>query len=77
MPAVRLWLSLDPEDYLPYYTGAAQWVVATAEDGRRVRFPAKALQRHLRPEGIHGRFELQFDSTHRFVALRRVAGHRA
>ncbi len=51
--------------------------MATAEDGRRVRFPAKALQRHLRPEGIHGRFELQFDSTHRFVALRRVAGHRA
>jgi hypothetical protein len=74
MPSLRIRISMDPDEYLPYYTGAVRWVVATAEDGRRVRFPASALQAHLRQDGVHGRFELRFDRHNRFVELRRLPG---
>ncbi len=77
MPSLRIRLSVEPDDYLPYYCGTIKWVVAVAEDGRRVRFPASALQAHLRPDGIHGRFELRFDADSRFVALHRVQGRGA
>lgn len=65
-------LSISPEDYLAYYQGAARDVVALAEDGRRLRFPASALQRFIGHEGIHGLFELQFDADRKFRGLRKL-----
>lgn len=65
-------LSISPDDYLAYYQGTARDVVARAEDGRRVRFPASALQRFVGHEGIHGRFELRFDADRKFRGLRRL-----
>lgn len=69
---IRFRLAISAEDYLAYYQGAAKAVVVRAEDGRRVRFPAGALQPFITHQGIHGRFELRFDARHKLQALRRI-----
>ncbi len=61
------------DDYLSFYQGVARSVSVVADDGRRIEFPAKLVQRHLTREGIHGRFELSFDEHHKLIALRRMA----
>ncbi len=60
------------DDYLSFYQGVARSVSVVADDGRRVEFPAKWVQRYLTREGIHGRFELSFDEQHKLIALRRM-----
>lgn len=70
--SVRFRLDISPEDYLAYYQGAARDVVVRAEDGRRIRFPAGALQRFVTHQGVHGRFELRFDAGHKLLGLWRL-----
>ncbi len=69
---VRFRLAIDAEQFLAYYQGAAKNVIVTAEDGRRIQFPADRLRRHVTAEGVFGRFELQFDERHRLIDLRKI-----
>lgn len=69
---IRFRLAISPDEYLAFYEGAAREVVARAEDGRRVRFPAGALQRFVGHQGIHGFFELEFDADRKLLGLRRL-----
>lgn len=71
--SIRFRLAIPAEEYLAYYKGQARDALAIAEDGRKVRFPAKALQPHIRHEGIHGLFELHFDANHKLLGLKRVS----
>ncbi len=66
------WLRISPERYLDYYRGVVSVVHARCIDGTTVQFPASQLRRFIRPEGIHGLFELQCDAQHKFVGLRRL-----
>lgn len=70
--AVRFRLDISPDDYLAYYQRAARDIVVRADDGRRIRFPASALQRFVAHDGIHGRFELRFDADHKLLGLWRL-----
>lgn len=70
--SIRFRLALSPDDYLAFYQGTAREVVARAEDGRRIRFPASALQRFVSHEGVHGLFELRFDMDRKMLGLRRL-----
>ncbi len=72
MPTLRLRLDIPHRLFRHYYAGRVQAVQARSLDGLRVQFPAAALRPHLRHDGIHGLFELEFDTRHRFVALRRI-----
>ncbi len=72
--SLRFRLDIRAEEYLHYYRGSAREVVATTEDGVRVRFPASALQPHVSHDGIHGWFEIEFDANHKLRRLRRLAG---
>jgi hypothetical protein len=69
---IRFRLDISAEDYLAYYQGAVRDVLVRAEDGRRVKFPAGALQPHITRDGIHGRFELRFDANHKLIGLQRL-----
>lgn len=69
---IRFRLDISAEDYLAYYQGAVRDVLVRAEDGRRVKFPAGALQAHITRDGIHGRFELRFDANHKLIGLQRL-----
>lgn len=71
--SIRLSLYIPTEEFRRYYTRPGSNVIATADDGRRVVFPASALQRHLLHDGVNGRFRLIFDENYRFVAMEREA----
>lgn len=68
---VKFSLAIPREEYLSYYAGMAREVAVKAFDGRRIRFPAGILQQFVAHDGIHGVFEVEFDTDNRFVAIRR------
>ena len=66
-------LSISAEEYLLMYKGVARNVLATAYDGRRVRFPAKILQPFVTRQGIQGRFSIRFSEDGRFLGIEKRA----
>ncbi len=73
MASVRFRLDISAEDVLRYYSGTARDVVARGLDGRTIRFPANRLRPHVRVDGVHGLFELEYDEGGRFKRLARLA----
>ena len=65
-------LSVSTDEWLSYYRGETTHVVATATDGRTVKFAAKHLQRYVSRDGIVGTFQLTIDGESNFVSLDRV-----
>ncbi len=65
-------LSISAEDYQRLYQGTALDVVARAQDGRKVRFPAKILRPFILHDGIQGFFRIYFDHHNRFQRIERV-----
>ena len=72
MQGVFFSLAISPEKYLEYYRGAAKAVIVQSEDGRKVQFPAGALQPFVTANGINGRFRLLFDKNHKFLKLEKL-----
>ena len=69
---IRFKLDLSYDQYLAVYQGIAKTVVTTADDGRRIVFPAGNIQRYLTKTGIQGYFEMELTCQHKFVAIRRL-----
>lgn len=69
MPSVRLQLNISASEFLAWYRGTARSVLARADSGQWVEFPASALQKFIHSEGIHGRFVLTYDDNHKFISL--------
>jgi hypothetical protein len=65
-------LRISAEDYLNYYKGRAKYVMAQSQDGRKVKFPANALQRFLTHDGVFGRFRLCFDENYKFISIDKI-----
>lgn len=72
MQEIRFYLKLLFAEFLAFYQGAAREVVATALDGRTVRFPAAVLRPFVAHDGVHGMFVLRFDGANKFTELVRV-----
>ncbi|WP_304526691.1 DUF2835 family protein [Halomonas sp. I5-271120] len=51
-----------------------QQVYARALDGRRVAFPASALNRVVGKHGVEGHFRLSFSGEGRFESLTSIGG---
>ena len=72
MPEYRLHFHLTREEYLRYYQGAASAIIAPAEDGTRVQFPAHALRPYVSEEGVSGSFVLVTDDNNKLVELKKI-----
>lgn len=72
MQHVYFKLAIPTDAYLAYYQGEAKVVSVIAEDGRRVEFPAKHLQKFVTHAGVYGRFELCFGTDNRFISLNTI-----
>jgi hypothetical protein len=72
LQSLFLSLEISSDDMLRFYQGAAREIVASAENGQSVRFPAQVLRSHVSSDGIHGRFRIDFDEELKFVAIHRV-----
>ena len=69
---IRFRLAISVEEYLAYYQGRAQVVVARSEDNRTIRFPASAIRKFVTRDGIFGRFEISLDENNKLIAIRPV-----
>ena len=65
-------ISMTVKEFLPYYQGHVQSVIATTIQGVRVQFPAMHLRKHLTSSGIHGYFCLE-TSKSKFLSLNRIS----
>ncbi|MBL4798960.1 MAG: DUF2835 domain-containing protein [Oleispira sp.] len=72
MKEIIVSLRISREEYLNVYQGQVQNVVATAEDGRVVRFPAAILKGMVGHEGIFGTFKIHFDANNKFDGITRI-----
>lgn len=72
MASIRVSLDISSHQYLAYYKGAADAVVATSVDGRKVRFPARVLRQFLTHDGIEGTFLIRFNEQNKFVGIEKL-----
>ncbi|MGD9850084.1 MAG: DUF2835 family protein [Nitrospirales bacterium] len=72
MQTVRVSLRISARRFRAYYEGSVDSVVAQAEDGRTVQFPARVLRPFLTHRGIDGIFDLTFSSRQKFHSINRV-----
>lgn len=72
MRSINFTLSISQQQYQQYYSGKVKFVLVTADDGRRVKFPADILRSLVTHDGIHGRFRIDFDDRHKFKRIVRL-----
>lgn len=72
MPRYEFSLTLTKDEVLQYYRGAAHTVTTRLPDRRIIQFPANLLVRHVRHDGVVGRFALITDEHNRAIELQRV-----
>jgi hypothetical protein len=65
-------LAIPADDYLLLYQGQVRDVLVKAKDGRRVQFPARALQPFVEHRGVYGTFELHFSPEGKLQRLSRM-----
>ncbi len=70
--SIRFRLAISAEDYLAYYQGSAQAVVARSDDNKTVRFPASAIRKFVTHDGVFGRFEITFDENNKLIEIQRI-----
>ena len=69
----RFHLTVNQQEYIRYYQGAANNVRVVSECGRRLQFPASRLRPFITHTGISGRFQLTVDNENRFLNLQKIA----
>ncbi|MCK5666889.1 MAG: DUF2835 domain-containing protein [Thiotrichaceae bacterium] len=70
---IRFRLSIDADEYLRYYRGEVDLVQITTVDGKRISFPASALQKYVDRSGVSGSFRMIFDSNNKLISLDRIS----
>mgnify|MGYP002621854225 FL=1 len=70
--SLTLRLSIPAEEMLRLYRGSARDVLAVADDGQSVRFPADILRRFVGHDGVHGHFRIDVGEDGRFLAIERL-----
>ncbi len=66
---VRFRLAISAEDYLHYYQGNVNSVIAYTETNQRIQFPANTIRKFVTANGIFGLFEMSFDANKKFLAI--------
>lgn len=72
MNKITFSIKISSEEYLKSYQISGCLVSIVADDGRRLKLPAKHLRPYLTHTGILGRFELTFDGCS-LVSLKQLA----
>ena len=70
--SIRFRLAISAEEYLAYYQGSAQEVVARSDDDKIVRFPASAIRKFVTHDGVFGHFEITFDEKNKLIAIQSI-----
>ncbi len=72
--SLQFTLHIPANDYIRHYQGHARDVMAQSQDGIILSFPAMHLRPFVSHDGVHGLFEIEFDTNNKFRALRKLPG---
>ncbi len=64
-------IKMTTKDFMPYYQGLSQNIIATTNEGVRVQFPAMHLRKYLSGAGIQGYFCLKTKNS-KFLSLTKI-----
>lgn len=64
-------LSISRKHLLKLYRGTASQILAVADNGQRVQFPARALRPYISHEGIDSVFTLLIDSNNKLIRVKK------
>ncbi len=64
-------IRLSYDEFLPYYQGRVQNVVAMSHCGQRIQFPAMHLRQYLTRAGINGKFLLTTQNN-KFISIEKL-----
>ena len=70
--SIRFRLAISAEEYLAYYRGSAQVVVARSDDNKIVRFPASAIREFVTHDGVFGSFEITYDENNKLIGIQPI-----
>lgn len=73
MRSLRFRLDISPQEALKYYRGQAKSVIAKAENGQTISFPAQHVRPFVEQNGIHGVFIIEFDAANKFMGIKRLS----
>jgi len=59
------------DEFMPYYEGKAQTIVATSIDGIRVQFPAMHMRKFMTMSGIRGVFCMETENN-KFKSITKI-----
>lgn len=65
-------INLSANEYLKYYRGSVNKVIAQCSDGTKIQFPALLLKRFVTNEGVHGNFVLSCDADGKGSEIQRI-----
>ena len=71
--SIRVQLAISAEEYLAYYQGSAQVVIARSDDNKVIQFPASAIRKFVTRDGVYGTFEIVFDENNKLIAVEPIA----
>ena len=72
MPSLVLDIHLTADQFLAYYQGRANRVLAYSRDGRSVSLPAHHLRPFLSHDGVHGTFRLEVGADGKLLDVKRL-----
>jgi len=70
--SIRFRLAISAEEYLAYYQGSAQVVVARSDDNKTIRFPASAIRKFVTRDGVFGSFEISLDENNKLISIQSI-----
>ncbi len=62
-------MSISPVELERYYRGEASAVQVQASNGQVIQFPAAMLRQFVTPDGIEGRFRIEWDENGKLKSL--------
>lgn len=70
---VRFRLAIPAEQYIRFYQGKVNNVVAYTQDRQRIQFPANTIRSFVTANGIFGLFEMTFDANNKFLEIEQLS----
>ena len=70
---LRFRLTIPRDEVMRYYHGVARNVIAQAENGQRLQFPAEHIRKFIDHNGVNGLFSINFSDDNKLISLQRIS----
>jgi hypothetical protein len=65
-------MALSAQKTQSIYEGQARYILVESDQGLKLQLPAPNFREYVTAEGIHGRFQVEIDSTNKLRSLTKI-----